>query len=281
MLKQRVISGIVLVIIGLVTMLLGGKVLGMTLLIISEIGLFELYRVMKMDNTPMACCGYVCTAFYYLYLFLKDSKAAPGFFHEGILVIVIPLTLLCLFFFVINYPKYSAAQLFATVFGFLYVPVMLSYIFRTREEIRLGEWIVFMIFLASWVSDTCAYFVGRMLGKKKLAPVLSPKKTVEGSLGGIIGSAVLSAVYGLLMCINVGEPYFIIAIFAVIGAAGSAISQIGDLAASGIKRNYEIKDYGNLIPGHGGILDRFDSVIITAPIVFYLAYFLIDIGNKL
>ena len=103
-----------------------------------------------------------------------------------------------------------------------------------------------------------------------MAPVLSPKKSVEGGIGGIVGAALIGVLYAL--AINKwGGAGVSVAEFAIIGAAGGAISQIGDLAASAIKRNYNIKDYGKLIPGHGGILDRFDSVIITAPLIYFLS----------
>ena len=115
-----------------------------------------------------------------------------------------------------------------------------------------------------------AYCVGMLIGKHKMAPVLSPKKSVEGGIGGIVGAALIGVLYAL--AINKwGGAGVGVAEFAIIGAAGGAISQIGDLAASAIKRNYNIKDYGKLIPGHGGILDRFDSVIITAPLIYFLS----------
>ena len=106
-----------------------------------------------------------------------------------------------------------------------------------------------------------------------MAPILSPKKSVEGGIGGILGAALIGVLYGL--AINYwGSADADLLTYAVIGAAGGAISQIGDLAASAIKRYHNIKDYGKLIPGHGGILDRFDSVIFTAPIIYYLAILL-------
>ena len=109
------------------------------------------------------------------------------------------------------------------------------------------------------------------MGKHKLAPVLSPKKSVEGAIGGVVGAAVLGALYATL--INRFAPGADAGIlqYALICGIGGIISQVGDLAASAIKRNHDIKDYGKLIPGHGGILDRFDSVIITAPIIYYMA----------
>ena len=149
---------------------------------------------------------------------------------------------------------------------------MLSYIYQIRV-LPGGIFTVWLVFICAWGCDTCAYCVGMLIGKHKMAPVLSPKKSVEGGIGGIVGAALIGILYALAIN-HWGSAGVSVAEFAVIGAAGGAISQIGDLAASAIKRNYNIKDYGKLIPGHGGILDRFDSVIFTAPIIFYLAVLL-------
>ena len=108
------------------------------------------------------------------------------------------------------------------------------------------------------------------MGKHKMAPVLSPKKSVEGGIGGVVGAALLGALYAVAINKFAGAGADALT-YAVICGVGGIISQVGDLAASAIKRNHDIKDYGKLIPGHGGILDRFDSVIITAPIIFYMA----------
>ena len=140
---------------------------------------------------------------------------------------------------------------------------MLSFILLTRN-LPDGKFIVWLIFLCSWGCDTCAYCVGMLIGKHKMAPVLSPKKSIEGAVGGVVGAALLGVIYAG------GNTWEQMLEYAVICGVGALISMVGDLAASAIKRNHEIKDYGKLIPGHGGILDRFDSVIFTAPIIYYL-----------
>lgn len=157
-----------------------------------------------------------------------------------------------------------------SIFGFFYVAVMLSYVYQIRTLER-GLYLAFLVFLCSWGCDTCAYCVGMLIGKHKMSPKLSPKKSVEGAVGGVAGAALLTALYCFIfrspMHLERGE----IVILAVIAAIAGLISMVGDLTASAIKRNYDIKDYGKLIPGHGGILDRFDSMIITAPIIYFLA----------
>ena len=104
-----------------------------------------------------------------------------------------------------------------------------------------------------------------------MSPILSPKKSIEGAVGGVVGAALLTASYSYIFKEQMGIQLAEVWLLAGVSAVGALISMVGDLAASAIKRNYEIKDYGKLIPGHGGILDRFDSVIITAPIIFFLA----------
>ena len=143
---------------------------------------------------------------------------------------------------------------------------MLSFLYQTRMvpiEGKNTPIVYFLIFICSWGCDTCAYAVGMLIGKHKMAPILSPKKSIEGGIGGIVGAALLGAIYGMIFDLDIRGCV-------ILCAAGGAVSQIGDLAASAIKRNHNIKDYGHLIPGHGGILDRFDSVIFTAPIIYAL-----------
>ena len=115
-------------------------------------------------------------------------------------------------------------------------------------------------------------------GRHKLAPVLSPKKSVEGAVGGMAGSALVGALFAWAFLVPAREDAGVIWVAALICAVGAVISQVGDLAASAIKRNHEIKDYGKIIPGHGGIMDRFDSVLFTAPVIYYLSVVLLRVG---
>ena len=273
MFLTRLISGILLLAFTFVTMFFGGQLLLVTLFMISLLGLYELYKVMKFEDTPLACVGYLGAFAWYLNIDTKPNAILDIKVPE--LMIFSIVVVAALLVFVVKYPKYSANQLFSTIFGIFYIPVMISFIFKTRETIAYGQWLAWMVYVSSWGSDTCAYAVGRLFGRHKLAPNLSPKKSIEGSAGGIVGSALIGVIFGLIMSNFTGKSENLIIIFAVIGGLGSVISQIGDLAASGIKRNYDIKDYGHLIPGHGGILDRYDSIIITAPIVYFLSLYLV------
>ncbi len=181
-----------------------------------------------------------------------------------------------MFVYVFSFPKYKAEQIMCSFFCVAYAPVMLSFIYMVRS-LPYGIYTVWMIFISSWICDTCAYVVGMLFGKHKLAPVLSPKKSIEGALGGVAGSALVGAVYGYFVVEPAISGQQVTWIFLLISMVGAVISQVGDLAASAIKRNHDIKDYGKLIPGHGGVMDRFDSVIFTAPMIYFLAVLLIRV----
>lgn len=267
MFKTRLLSGILLVIIALITIISGGNILFGTVLIISLIGLSELYKVFKIDKKPLGICGYLFTIGYYALLYMSSLLSKGN--HDWFMMLFLGYLICLMAIMVFAYPTYRADQLMAAYFGLFYVAVMLSYIYQIRIQVG-GVFRVWLVFICAWGCDTCAYCVGMLIGKHKMAPVLSPKKSVEGGIGGVVGAALIGVLYAL--AINKwGEAGVSIIEFAIIGAAGGAISQIGDLAASAIKRNYNIKDYGKLIPGHGGILDRFDSVIITAPLIYFLS----------
>lgn len=267
MFKTRLLSGIVLVILALFFIISGGNVLLIGIGIISLIGMFELYRVFQMERSLPAGAGYLAAV-----LFFADLKWQ---FLPDILMLVFGFLILLMFAYVFSYPKYDARQLTAAFFGLFYVAGMLSYVCRLRA-LPGGLYLAFLIFLCSWGCDTCAYCVGVLIGKHKMSPKLSPKKSVEGAVGGVVGAALLTALYCYVFRVQMGIGTREIWLLAAVSAAGALISMVGDLTASAIKRNYEIKDYGHLIPGHGGILDRFDSMIITAPIIYYLALYVIE-----
>lgn len=262
MFKTRLLSGIVLVIAALVLIITGGDVLLVSTLIISYIGMYELYRIFHVERELPGIIGYLAATVYY-------ADLRFGFLTD-VMLLVLGFLILLMTVYVFTYPKYRTEQLLAVFFGMFYVAVMLSYVYRTRM-LAQGAYIVWLVFLCSWGCDTCAYCVGVLIGKHKMAPVLSPKKSVEGAVGGVVGAGLLTALYGAVFKSAMGIAAAEVWLLAAIAMVGALISMVGDLTASAIKRNYEIKDYGKLIPGHGGILDRFDSVIFTAPIIYFLA----------
>lgn len=261
--QTRLLSGIVLVLIAVVTIVKGSYILLCTMAAVSLIGLFELYRVVKMEREPIGMIGYIGGIAYYILLWHNEGR-------YGIPVLIGVLMAL-MAVFVITYPRYRTEQIAVGFMGIPYTVVMFSYVYRTRM-MPDGVYLVWLIFLASWGCDTCAYLVGMLIGKHHFVKELSPKKTVEGAVGGIAGAAILGAIYGFLFSAKLQRLVDPAPVCLFACAVGAVISQVGDLAASAIKRDHGVKDYGNLIPGHGGILDRFDSMLFTAPAVYFALY---------
>lgn len=272
MFMTRLFSSTIIVIIALITLLRGGYLLAAVLLLISLIAYKELCKACRMHTqgqniNALETVGYLGIISYYAVVIFTDSSDLQ-------FLCILFMLIAYMFVYVFTFPKYQASQIMSGFFGFVYAPVMFSFIYMTRE-LSNGIYIVWMIFISSWICDSCAYLTGILIGKHKLTPKLSPKKSVEGAIGGIVGSALVGGLYGYFVVEGVIAGQEITWVFVLISAVGAMISQIGDLAASAIKRNHEIKDYGHLIPGHGGIMDRFDSVIFTAPMIYALAALLI------
>ncbi len=268
----RFISSIILVVIALVTLIFSGPLLAGITFFISLVGYLELCKATKTHTegkklNGLEAVGILGVSAYYAVMFFSGSE------HLLLMIIIgVFLGNLCVYVFL--FPKYNAQQTFSNFFSFIYAPVMLSFIYMTRE-LLYGEYIVWLILISSWGCDTCAYLVGICIGKRKIFPILSPKKSLEGCIGGVVGAGLLGAAFGFFVIENVVTNQTVTLIITFICMAGAIMSQIGDLAASAIKRNHNIKDYGKLIPGHGGIMDRFDSVIVTAPMIFFLTTLLI------
>ena len=152
----------------------------------------------------------------------------------------------------------------------IYISVGFSCIIMLRD-LNDGQYLFIMAFLGAWITDIFAYFTGMLLGKHKLSPIISPKKTVEGSIGGILLCTLSFVGYGCILN-NFLEVNTNLILFAILGFFASLVSQLGDLIMSAIKRKHDVKDYGTLFPGHGGVLDRFDSVIAVAPVLYLICY---------
>jgi len=157
----------------------------------------------------------------------------------------------------------------------LYVTVGFSAMGVLRSFPMMGLFYVMLPMVIAWMSDTGAYFTGVFFGKHKMAPVISPKKTWEGFFGGWVISIGLTALYGVICNAIVGSEVFDLLILAVVAAVLAPLSVVGDLLASWVKRRTGIKDYGNIMPGHGGVMDRFDSVVFIAPMTLLAMLFLV------
>ncbi len=173
------------------------------------------------------------------------------------------------------YSSMQAAQIAWGLVGGLLVPYLLLSLLRIFQ-MENGKFLVLLPLLAAWGADTCALFTGMLFGKHKLAPVISPKKTVEGAVGGIIGGAVFVLVAVLAIDRGTGGIDMPLWAAGLLGGMGAVLGEIGDLSFSVIKRQRQIKDYGTIFPGHGGVLDRFDSVIFVAPFAELLFKLIMD-----
>jgi phosphatidate cytidylyltransferase len=247
---------------------------GIALLVIcaaaAMVGLREVYLAFGKKDKPIHIVGYIATVGYYTAIFLFG----PGYWLLISLTLFIIGVQTCLVLF---FKKLPLEDCVTTVYGFLYVPFLLSFIVLVREHEALGAFFVWLIFISSFGCDTFAYITGMMLGKRKLTGSPSPSKSLEGIFGGITGATLIGWGFGFFVVrftnADVGEHFILNA--AVISFVGAVFSIVGDMAASAIKRHTKIKDFGNLFPGHGGLLDRADSLVIVAPIVYLVINLLI------
>lgn len=260
MFKIRLLSSIVLMVLMLIFIITGGNLLWAAAAVLSFIAMMEILRMAKIHKTSLAVLGYAAIAVYYVLLLTNHmDKLVP---------LMVFYLLAVMAFYVFGFAKIKAEQMLYLFFGFFYTGLLISYIYRVRE-LPGGAFSVWLIFIAAWGSDVFAYCAGMLFGKHKAFPVLSPKKTWEGCIGGVLGAIGVAVLYCLAMDYWFKQEFSMVQ-YAIVCGCGAIISQIGDLAASAMKRNNNIKDYGKLIPGHGGVLDRFDSVIFVAPVVYYL-----------
>lgn len=260
--KTRILSGLIMLPL-LAIVLIGGRVLLIGCFIIGVLGVREFYRGFENLNVKPSylVANISILGLYAINLFAPEITQ---FYMLWFLAVVV-MSLLYLF----NIEHRELVDAMATLTGIFYV-VFLSFHVTLVEQ--TGEYgvLVWLIFLTAFGTDIMAYFTGYAIGKHKLTPEISPKKTIEGSIGGIVGSVLFCGIFGWFVV-----PGLLVHCI-VIGVLGGIISQFGDLTASIFKRKMGIKDYGNLIPGHGGIMDRFDSVLFTAPMVYYYIMLVIN-----
>jgi len=265
LLKQRLMVGIIGGLIAILILCLDVKIVSLILALVAIVGLSEIYNatgVLKKQN-KLCVFGYVyCFVTYLAAAFCPNSAFALA-------VMVFMYGFLLLAYMIFNHETTEFSTVCEIFFQTLYVVVLFSYIILVRK-LRYGNFIIWIIFITAWLSDTAAYFVGMRFGRNKLIPQVSPKKTVEGAIGGLLGSVAFNLIFGVVCSVgfDLSVNYFALICLALVAGV---FSQLGDLAASCIKREYGIKDFSSLLPGHGGILDRFDSVLFVAPVVYYFA----------
>lgn len=256
--KTRILTGLVLVPILIAILLSNVYIISAAVAILSVMALYEFFKATGLCHHKALCVwGYAAGV-----LVALNSYIPSKFYF-----LIFYLFLLWIFRIMLKYHKeLSVADAALSLFSVCYIPLFLSCIIAIKQ-LEFGDFYLWLVFIGAFATDTFAYFSGVFLGKHKLCPEISPKKTIEGSIGGTLGCVAILLLYGLLMdrSFGIAVNYTSLAILSVLI---SFISQIGDLTASIIKRKYGVKDYGTLFPGHGGILDRLDSVIAVAPLVY-------------
>jgi phosphatidate cytidylyltransferase len=272
MFVKRLLSGIVVLTVTGFAFAYGGVFLNAILLIISLIGYAELVKALCSETEKRSLNGPDTIAYISIILYYGAVTVTQD--HTFLILVIGGFMLMELVWFVLRFPLYSTDRIVRTVFSVIYCPVMLSFIYMLRE-LDGREFLVWVVLIASWGCDSLAYCTGMLFGKHHPFPKLSPKKSTEGCIGGVIGSAIIGWLLGYFFVRSFIPGGFVEWKVALICGVGALMGMVGDLAASGIKRNNNIKDFGHLIPGHGGIMDRFDSMILCAPATYILTYLLV------
>lgn len=262
--KTRFISGLVFAFIGMTMLLLENDIVDTVIIIVLCImAMFEFYRAFrKIGVRPVDWVGYVSCL-----CIVLMSKVVSVEYKLLILKMVLPIVFIGLFvYLILPKVKRNISDIAITAISIIYIPCLFSFM-KAILNMNHGRLLIWYVLFGAFASDTFAYLIGSKFGKNKLCPNISPKKTIEGSVGGICG--VIIAYIILTLGINYYTEISMNVIYWVlVGIVASIAGQMGDLTASAIKRHCGIKDFGKIMPGHGGILDRFDSLIFVAPIVY-------------
>ena len=260
---KRILSGVIgLPIVALILIYGNTYIIDILFGIVAIIAIYEYFNAVGKKYKPVKWLGYIaCLLIPVIHLISKEYLLFT-------LALALTIIIAVLFIKVIaSNMKTTINDIAVTFFGICYIVFFLTFI-PILYGIKNGKYLIWFILIAAWGTDTCAYFVGSKFGKHKFSEI-SPKKSIEGCIGGTIGSIIISLIYTFAINKFVGLDISYIYIV-LIGFVLSSLSQIGDLSASSIKRTVAIKDFGNLIPGHGGILDRIDSIIFIAPFAYFL-----------
>lgn len=270
--KRTISSAIILPTTVLLLLFANDIVMDIFLAALSGICFYEYAKCFKKTKkaNPSSWLGYiVCLGVAFTHML--DTEI-----YKNIVIAIIPIVLFILMVeMLFNEEKKTVMDIFVTLVGILYIPVLISFfsIIRNTMGGYLGHYLVWYIFIAAWASDVFAFMVGTRIGKHKFTKI-SPKKSVEGCIAGIVGADIIAVIYTLIINngfnqgINIGLAIVVVSLLTIIG-------QVGDVFASAIKRYCGIKDFSNLIPGHGGMLDRVDSVIFVIPFAYILLSLLI------
>ena len=261
---KRFLSGIILFPLFAVILIFGNSfVVDIFVSIVAIMSLHEFYKAFKKRANPIQWVGYVTALIICFMPLIPGEYILPG------ITLLILMNILVLFAqIIVTNGKYNTTDIAISLFGVCYIVFFLMFVPLIREQLQNGHILIWYVFFAAWGTDVFAFLIGSRIGKHKFTDI-SPNKSIEGCIAGIIGALITCLLYTYICnsAWNLEIDYIFISITAIFL---SVISQIGDLAASSVKRHCEIKDFSNLIPGHGGLLDRIDSVIFILPFAYFL-----------
>jgi len=262
--KQRVISAFLGLIVLIIVLLGNQTVFDVAVTLIATVGIYEVISAVGMKQHKILMLISL--------LMPLSLMSASYFFSDYLFPVLFVFLILFLLIMLFNHKRYTFSKIAMAFTASVMVSVPFLFVSMTRR-LGNGNLDVLVILIGCWITDSCAYFTGYFLGKHKLAPEISPKKTIEGSIGGVLGVIGILVAYAYIVG-NIMNITANLIPAAIIGLVAGIISQFGDLCASIIKREHGIKDFGKIMPGHGGVMDRFDSLIFVAPAVYYiLTYF--------
>ena len=261
--KQRIITAIVALVVFVPFVVIGGWPFTLMIYAIATIGLFELLRMRDIELLSVpGILTWIALAVVLLPSSLEMKLyEAIGYSKIELAFMVI---LLLLIVTVLSKNRFTFDHIAFSVLGALYLGIGFYYLIETQ---LFGIKFVVYALIVVWMTDTGAYFVGRKIGKRKLWPDISPNKTIEGAIGGIISAIIFACIFHYF--VPIASSYLILIVVTLIA---SIAGQLGDLVESAIKRHYDVKDSGKLLPGHGGILDRFDSLLFVLPLLHFLQF---------
>lgn len=263
--KTRIITAIVALLVFVCVLLAPPVVFPIAIAAVIYLMLYEAYSATKASKA-MIVTGYISATL----IMLSGVPFVLGYnFHvtaELCALAAITIIIINMAMIVFLHGKWSYKDVLSNAFLTMYITITTAIIIITKEYFSTTY--MLLIFISAWSTDTFAYFTGKFIGKHKLIPNVSPKKTVEGSIGGVVGSMLVCVVYLMIVSLIYKSSSSWLLEGMIIGLIGGGFSQLGDLVASAIKRDTGIKDFGKIFPGHGGFLDRFDSVIFIAPFIF-------------
>ncbi len=270
--KQRIITAVIAFFVLLPVLIFSDTfIFPLGLAVCAVLSVWEMFACVGLKNAwlftaPMYVLG---AAFPFLIRYLPDRDLiAPIAICAAVVWTLYAFTVL-----IFSHGKYPLEAVFVASFSLFYIFIGFNAILFIHDCEPGGKYLYYICFLGAWITDIFAYFCGRAFGKHKLIPDVSPKKTVEGSVGGTVFCILVMVIFGFVVEKLVPEISANLLIFAVAGVLIAVVSQIGDLSMSVIKRKYGVKDYGFIFPGHGGVLDRFDSVIAVSALLMVFSLF--------